>query len=89
MAYALHNAGTLETLPVSIERPTEILEVALALDASETARDIDEELLRNSLQTMKPRSANWWNVTSIAHSVLRFGFSAAARMRRTSSRTRC
>ena len=46
MAYALDNAGTLETLPVSMERSTEIPEAASALSISETAGDIDEELLR-------------------------------------------
>src|SRR5438445_11839896 len=46
MAYALDNAGTLETLPVSMERSTEIPEAASALSISEAAGDIDEELLR-------------------------------------------
>src|SRR5262245_58740991 len=45
MAYALHNADTVETLPVSMERPTEISEAASELSASDTAGDIDEELL--------------------------------------------
>ena len=47
MAYALHNADSLETLPVSTEQPTEISEAASASGASEAeaAGDIDEELL--------------------------------------------
>ena len=48
MAYAPHNAGTLETLPDPTERPTEMSEVASTPGASEAeaARDIDEALLR-------------------------------------------
>lgn len=45
MAYALHNAGTVETLPVSAERPKDIPEIASALGAPEAATDVDAELL--------------------------------------------
>ena len=77
MAYALHNAEALETLPVSIERPTEILQVALALDVSNGT----QHRRRAPAQTRrKPLSwcACWWNVTSIVHSVSCFGFGSRA-----------